>query len=130
ASRSVTAPVFWSSRSARVLLPWSMCAMMQKLRIFIGLGGAGGIEDSSTPRAPSPYRLRSRRLQAAPPPPTAPRTPHDSPHPSPPADRGPPQGLRHERLIAEGRHPFQAFLRDGQCPMCWVRRRGRLSRDS
>ena len=28
-----TVPVASSRRSARVLLPWSMCAMMQKLRI-------------------------------------------------------------------------------------------------
>ena len=31
-SRGWTTPVAWSMRSARVDLPWSMCAMMQKLR--------------------------------------------------------------------------------------------------
>ncbi len=35
-SRSETAPVIWSMRSASVDLPWSMWAMMQKLRICEG----------------------------------------------------------------------------------------------
>ena len=35
-SRSASVPVFCSSRSASVDLPWSMCAMMQKLRILSG----------------------------------------------------------------------------------------------
>src|ERR1700687_1032746 len=33
-SRSSTAPQRWISRSARVDLPWSMWAMMQKFRMF------------------------------------------------------------------------------------------------
>src|SRR6185369_3506921 len=33
-SRSSTAPQRWIRRSARVDLPWSMWAMMQKLRVF------------------------------------------------------------------------------------------------
>ena len=33
-SRSVSPPVRWISRSASVDLPWSICAMMLKLRIF------------------------------------------------------------------------------------------------
>ena len=36
AARSSTTPVSWSIRSARVDLPWSMCAMMQKLRMIDG----------------------------------------------------------------------------------------------
>src|SRR2546425_11373450 len=32
ASRALTVPVFSSSRSLSVLFPWSMCAMMEKLR--------------------------------------------------------------------------------------------------
>ena len=32
-SRTVTVPVCSSNRSANVLFPWSMCAMMQKLRM-------------------------------------------------------------------------------------------------
>src|SRR4051812_29835403 len=40
-SRSLTTPVMPSIRSARVDLPWSMCAMMQKLRIFAGSVDAG-----------------------------------------------------------------------------------------
>ena len=35
-SRSSTTPVSCSIRSARVDLPWSMCAMMQKFRISSG----------------------------------------------------------------------------------------------
>ncbi|GAA1319224.1 hypothetical protein GCM10020360_10650 [Nonlabens tegetincola] len=34
-------PVTWSMRSASVDLPWSMCAMMQKLRIIEGSVDAG-----------------------------------------------------------------------------------------
>ncbi len=34
--RCSTTPVNWSIRSASVDLPWSMCAMMQKLRISAG----------------------------------------------------------------------------------------------
>ena len=33
ASRSLTAFVAWRRRSASVLLPWSMCAMIEKLRM-------------------------------------------------------------------------------------------------
>ena len=33
-SRAVTEPVASSKRSAKVLFPWSMCAIMQKLRMF------------------------------------------------------------------------------------------------
>src|SRR5258707_15787924 len=33
-SRSEMVPVTCNNRSASVLLPWSICAMMQKLRIF------------------------------------------------------------------------------------------------
>src|SRR6476661_4681246 len=36
AARASTTPVSWSMRSARVDLPWSMCAMMQKLRMIAG----------------------------------------------------------------------------------------------
>src|SRR6476659_473255 len=36
AARSSTTPVSWSIRSARVDLPWSMWAMMQKLRMIAG----------------------------------------------------------------------------------------------
>ena len=35
-ARASTTPVSWSMRSASVDLPWSMCAMMQKLRIRSG----------------------------------------------------------------------------------------------
>src|SRR5579862_9805336 len=35
-SRMLSAPVSSSRRSARVDLPWSMCAMMQKLRMYWG----------------------------------------------------------------------------------------------
>src|SRR5947199_6760317 len=34
-SRSVSPPVAWISRSASVDLPWSICAMMLKLRILL-----------------------------------------------------------------------------------------------
>src|SRR5436190_18279601 len=34
-SRSVRPPVAWISRSASVDLPWSICAMMEKLRILL-----------------------------------------------------------------------------------------------
>ncbi len=40
-SRSLTMPVMPSIRSARVDLPWSMWAMMQKLRIHSGSVEAG-----------------------------------------------------------------------------------------
>jgi hypothetical protein len=33
-SRAATAPVTWISRSARVDLPWSIWATMEKLRMF------------------------------------------------------------------------------------------------
>jgi hypothetical protein len=33
-SRSASAPVSWISRSAKVDLPWSMCATMEKLRML------------------------------------------------------------------------------------------------
>ncbi len=33
-SRSATVPVSWISRSASVDLPWSICATMEKLRIW------------------------------------------------------------------------------------------------
>src|ERR1700680_1621592 len=33
-SRSASPPVDWISRSARVDLPWSMCAMIEKLRML------------------------------------------------------------------------------------------------
>ncbi len=36
AARASTTPVSWSIRSASVDLPWSMWAMMQKLRIVAG----------------------------------------------------------------------------------------------
>ncbi len=36
AARSSTTPVSCSIRSASVDLPWSMCAMMQKLRMIAG----------------------------------------------------------------------------------------------
>ena len=42
-SRSETTPVICSIRSASVDLPWSMWAMMQKLRISSG-GVADGLE--------------------------------------------------------------------------------------
>src|SRR3954462_4533438 len=41
ALRSSTTPVSWSIRSARVDLPWSMWAMMQKLRMSPGGVAAG-----------------------------------------------------------------------------------------
>jgi hypothetical protein len=47
--RSSTTPVSCSMRSASVDLPWSMCAMMQKLRISVGsvrLGGGAGAADA------------------------------------------------------------------------------------
>src|SRR5579862_1186696 len=54
-SRSVSAPVASSRRSASVDLPWSMCAMIEKLRIrCVGVdieGRAGG-------RGSSSYRAR------------------------------------------------------------------------
>ena len=40
-SRSETTPVICSIRSANVDLPWSMWAMMQKLRMFSGGVAAG-----------------------------------------------------------------------------------------
>src|SRR6476620_8825963 len=40
-ARSSTTPVIWSIRSARVDLPWSMWAMMQKFRICSGGVAAG-----------------------------------------------------------------------------------------
>ena len=49
-----TTPVSWSIRSARVDLPWSMCAMMQKLRISagsvrLGSGTLGGVAGTQGP---------------------------------------------------------------------------------
>src|ERR687898_3299884 len=41
-ARSSTTPVSWSIRSASVDFPWSMWAMMQKLRISSGGVAAGG----------------------------------------------------------------------------------------
>src|SRR2546430_730514 len=41
ASRAETVPVFSSSRSERVLLPWSMCAMIEKLRRCAFASGIG-----------------------------------------------------------------------------------------
>ena len=35
-SRRLTVPVSSSSRSANVLLPWSMCATIEKLRMYLG----------------------------------------------------------------------------------------------
>ena len=40
-SRSLTTPVMPSMRSASVDLPWSMWAMMQKLRMYAGSVDAG-----------------------------------------------------------------------------------------
>ena len=37
-SRWLTVPVISSSRSASVLLPWSMWAMIEKLRMYLGSG--------------------------------------------------------------------------------------------
>src|SRR5262249_7268464 len=50
-SRSASAPVSWISRSARVDLPWSICAMIAKLRIlsmaaFMAGGLAFGVSGS------------------------------------------------------------------------------------
>src|SRR5687767_13225392 len=40
-SRSARPPHIWMKRSARVDLPWSMCAMMEKLRIRLRVVKAG-----------------------------------------------------------------------------------------
>ena len=80
AARSSTTPVSWSIRSASVDLPWSMCAMMQKLRMIDGSVepgfGAflrltdcfqeydGGVGHSSTrvvPHEPATVGARDRR---------------------------------------------------------------------
>src|SRR5262245_26816307 len=50
-SRSASPPVSWISRSARVDLPWSICAMIEKLRIlsmaaFMARGLAFGVRGS------------------------------------------------------------------------------------
>lgn len=45
-SRGWTTPVIWSIRSASVDLPWSMWAMMQKLRISSGEVAEGVIRFS------------------------------------------------------------------------------------
>src|SRR5690606_5797469 len=42
-SRSVRPPQGWMMRSARVDLPWSTWAMMEKLRMFRIWSGAGGV---------------------------------------------------------------------------------------
>src|SRR5699024_6655526 len=47
-ARSSTTPVSCSMRSARVDLPWSMWAMMQKLRSSSGAVAAGAIADVSS----------------------------------------------------------------------------------
>ena len=45
--RPATTPVSWSIRSASVDLPWSMCAMMQKLRITAGSVRPGSVRSVS-----------------------------------------------------------------------------------
>src|SRR3982750_875793 len=59
-SRSVRPPVAWISRSASVLFPWSMCAMIEKLRILLMSvisrwgyrgWGQGGNRDEASKRA-------------------------------------------------------------------------------
>ena len=43
-------PVVWSSRSANVLLPWSMWAMMQKLRMFFMSESSVDVVQSCVPQ--------------------------------------------------------------------------------
>ena len=76
--RASTSPVRSSIRSASVDLPWSMCAMMQKLRMDRGLSraqaslhrrGPGRRDLSSHARVDAPGihpGLRRRRRQARP----------------------------------------------------------------
>ena len=71
-SRFSTVPVFSSSRSANVLLPWSMWAMIEKLRICL----QSGIK-SSCDRHLLRSLLRARRAQSPPASPAAPIQPRD-----------------------------------------------------
>src|ERR1700742_2266421 len=48
-SRAATVPVNWISRSARVDLPWSIWATMEKLRIFDRSGICGGSSRGAAP---------------------------------------------------------------------------------
>src|SRR5450432_1917957 len=50
-SRALIAPVTSRMRSARVLFPWSTCAMIEKLRIFLGSVGIGRSRGGSLARA-------------------------------------------------------------------------------
>src|SRR5689334_11119589 len=66
-SRDSSPPVIWISRSASVDFPWSICAMIAKLRMwssgvvmeFLGVGGACSIapEDRKAARGPRLFRL-------------------------------------------------------------------------
>jgi hypothetical protein len=72
ASRAETALVAWRSRSARVLLPWSMWAMMEKLRICSGVSVIAGDgregSEAAKERASEPWKGgrdgRRRRISA------------------------------------------------------------------
>src|ERR1700761_4905636 len=48
-SRAATVPVNWISRSARVDLPWSIWATMEKLRILDRSGICGGVSRTHPP---------------------------------------------------------------------------------
>ena len=58
-SRLATVLVNSSRRSARVLLPWSMWAMMQKLRIFFTEGGFSATRRYGLPQKPPGPVLRT-----------------------------------------------------------------------
>src|SRR5690606_420320 len=55
-SRAVRPPQSWMMRSARVDLPWSTWAMMEKLRMFRIWSGAGGMP--GVPGQTRDYRMR------------------------------------------------------------------------
>ncbi len=64
-SRSVSPPHAWISRSASVDLPWSMCAMIEKLRMR-----ASGVSVMEAPAVPQVRRGAGKTAGALPPTPS------------------------------------------------------------
>src|SRR4051812_26642232 len=58
-SRSASPPHIWMKRSASVDLPWSMCAMMEKLRILVwDIAALWHINKEGAPRGHPPLTAR------------------------------------------------------------------------
>src|SRR5205807_3869234 len=63
-SRSVSPPVSWISRSAKVDLPWSICATIEKLRMLSMAAAvmARGLAPGAAERQASPVSVRAVRV--------------------------------------------------------------------